>query len=216
MDFCRLRQTCIYEPRSLPSPSSTPSPESDTALYPQPFTPDHIKNSIIQRLGSVEPKEIAPIYSRAIDQWFPIISLPLLQSRLPPSWDGAPLDLTLLCVSITLLTSPPTSEDHSNPSNFKSLYLCIKSWISLIEGLGINSLLVVQSRILVTLFEIAHGFYPAAYISIGSTVRAADALEVHAGLNSSLATSSKSEGDQADEVTTWCGILVLDRYASIL
>jgi len=29
---------------------------------------------------------------------------------------------------------------------------------------GVNSFLIIQSRLLVTLFEVAHGFYPAAYV----------------------------------------------------
>ncbi|KAI0123778.1 hypothetical protein BJ170DRAFT_687030 [Xylariales sp. AK1849] len=83
------------------------------------------------------------------------------------------------------------------------------------EGLGINSLLIVQSRILVTLFEVAHGFYPAAYISIGATVRAAEALEVHPGADTSPSHSVDDGARREEEVMTWCGILILDRYMAI-
>lgn len=89
------------------------------------------------------------------------------------------------------------------------MYLYTKCIIASVEGLGINSSLVVQSRILVTLFEVAHGFYPAAYISIGATVRAADALEIHPGADDwpSLDDAAKRE----ETVLIWCGVLILDR-----
>lgn len=78
------------------------------------------------------------------------------------------LDLAVLCLAIDLFSIPlPLGpKEEIVGSDFMSLYLCTKGWIVSIEGLGINSLEVVQSRLLITLFEVAHGLYPAAYISI--------------------------------------------------
>lgn len=128
-------------------------------------------------------------------------------------WDEASLDFSLLCLSIILLTTTPPSspEDDSNPSEFKSLYFCFKSLISLVEGLGVNSLEILQARTLVTLFEVAHGFYPAAHISIGSIVRAADALVVHPSEENPLSHHSSDEAKREDGILTWCGITSLDR-----
>jgi hypothetical protein len=116
-------------------------------------------------------------------------------------------------LSITLLTTtPPSSPDDDNDhSEFKSLYLYTKSSMTSTEGLGINSFLIVQSRILVTLFEVMHGFYPAAYISIGATVRAADALEIHPGADDSPSHSLDDGAAREETGLTWCGILILDR-----
>lgn len=125
------------------------------------------------------------------------------------------MDLSLLCLSIILLTTTPPSspENDSSPSEFKSLYFCIKSLVSLVEGLGVNSLEILQARILVTLFEVTHGFYPAAHISIGSIVRAADALVVYPAAENSLSHYSSDEGKRQDGILTWCGITTLDRCA---
>lgn len=93
----------------------------------------------------------------------------------------------------------------------------MKTWVSTTEGLGLNSPVLVQSRILVTLYEVAHGMYPAAYISIGATVRAADALVFHPESGDrSQSQSPEAAADvinQEDSVLIWCGILILDRYA---
>ena len=177
------------------------------------FTPSLLKNAIIQKLGPLTPEDTLSAYCRAIEPWFPIVSTSRLRSRLPLTWDEAPLDVALLCLSIILLTTTPPSapEDENDPSEFKSLYLYTKSSMISTEGLGINSFLIVQSRILVTLFEVAHGYYPAAYISIGATVRAVDALEIHPGADAAPSHFLDDEAKREETVLTWCGILVLDR-----
>lgn len=81
----------------------------------------------------------------------------------------------------------------------------------MIEGLGITSLKIVQARVLVTLFEVAHGFYSAAYISIGTTVRAADALEDHAYLSPSSSSSTSDESGKEEAIVIGWAIRILDR-----
>ncbi|KAK9252678.1 hypothetical protein V1507DRAFT_436037 [Lipomyces tetrasporus] len=215
----RLRQTCKYElPRvSSSGPTPSPSPRPEIFLGSGTFTPSHLKDAIIQKFGPLTPEDTLSAYCRAIEPWFPIVSIPRLRSRLSLTWDEAPLDVALLCLSIILLTTTPASspEDDNDPSEFKSLYLYTKSSMTATEGLGINSFLIVQSRILVTLFEVAHGFYPAAYISIGAAVRAADALEIHPGADASPSHSLDDGAKREETVLIWCGILILDRYIAI-
>lgn len=93
------------------------------------------------------------------------------------------------------------------------MYLSGKSWIALLEGAGLNSIEIVSSRLLTTLFEVVHGFYPAAYLSIAATVRAADALSVYQGQGILISRSSDSLGKKEKEERTkiWCGIMILDR-----
>jgi hypothetical protein len=124
------------------------------------------------------------------------------------------MDVALFCLSILLLsTSPPSSaeEDENDISEFKFLYLFTKNSLASAEGFGINSFLIVQTRLSVTLFEVAHGFYPAAYISIVATIRAADALEVHAEIDAPFSHSFGDGAKQEDTVLMWSGILILDR-----
>ena len=194
-----------------PTPSPTPGPEVN--LGSRAFTESHLKDAIIKRFGPLTPEDALSAYCQAIEPWFPILWISRLRSQLSPTWEEAPLDVVFLCLSIILLTTTPPSspEDDNNPSKFRSLYLYTKGSLASTEGLGINSFLIVQSRILITLFEIAHGFYPAAYISIGAAVRSLDALEVHPGAGA-LPSHSVDDGEKQEKtVLTWCGILILDR-----
>lgn len=178
------------------------------------FSTSHLKDAIIQKLRPHSPEDILSAYCRAVEPWFPVISISRIRRQLPPTWDKAPLDMALLCLSIILLTTTPSSSpEHENDSSkLESLYLYTKSSVASTEGLGINSVLTVQSRILVTLFEIAHGYYPAAYISIGATVRSIDAIENHPGVGASPHHVLDDDGAKREEtLLTWCGILILDR-----
>jgi hypothetical protein len=212
---CRRRQMCKYEPPRL----SSSGPALPKSLGPEiflglgAFTPTHLKDAIIERLGPITPEDSFSAYCQAIQPWFPVVFVSRLRSRVPLTWDKVPLEVALLCLSIKLFTTPPPSsqEDDNDSSEFKSLYLFTKCSIASTEGLSINSSLIVQSRILVTLFEVAHGFYPAAYISIGAIVRAADALEIHTGADSLPFHSSDDRAKREEIVLTWCGILILDR-----
>ncbi|KAI3323421.1 hypothetical protein HD806DRAFT_85834 [Xylariaceae sp. AK1471] len=211
---CISGRTCEYEVSKAsclgPTPSQFSGPE--TFLNSGPITPSHLKNTVINKLGPLTPESAVSVYYQAIEPWFPIASK--IQGRLQPTWNETSLDVALLYLSILLLTTSPSSigKSESDTSELETLYLQTKSSLALAEGLGFNSVPIVQSRILITLFEVSHGFYPAAYISIGAAVRAVDALEVHS--NRDALQSHRLDGAVSHEETTliWCGILVLDRY----
>jgi hypothetical protein len=211
----RLHQECKYDPPQVSSSGPTPSPSPRPEVFPSAWlvTPGTLKNALIQKLEPLTPENMLSTYAREIEPWFPIVSIPMLSSLLAPTWEEITLDVAILSLSILLLTThPPSSpDDNHDSSEFKSLYLCTKSILASTEGLGINSFSVVKSRILVTLFEVAHGLYPAAYISIGATVRAADALELHPVDGSSPPDFSEDGANREEQILTWCGILVLDR-----
>jgi len=209
----RLRQQCQYEARVLPSPSPTTSSPFDAALPLETDRPGYIKAAILNQLGSTTPGNIFSKYNQSIHPWFPIFTQNF-QHQLPQFWDEASLGCTLLAFCTGLLcTSPHCTSGDGNPQpDFQSTYLQAKSWIAEVEGLGINSAKIVQARILVTLFEVAHGFYPAAYISIAATVRAAHALRVHPCSQTSAFPSATNQEEAEETVLIECAIRILDRY----
>lgn len=156
------------------------------------------------------PEHILSAYSDSIALWFPIAYN--LEGRLRPAWEDVALDVALLCLSICLVTAKPLSTSNRDDSaQFTNMYLQTKSSLALAEGLGLNSLPIVQSRILLTLFEVSHGFYPAAFISIATTLQAMDALEVHPMEEALQREWLSGVFGPEETVWTWCGILVLDR-----
>ena len=134
-------------------------------------------------------------------------------SRLPNTWNEANIDFTLLSLTIVLLSTTPEHQANNGGESigFMSLYLSTKACSALVEGIGINSLLVVQSRLLIALFEAAHGFYPAAYVSIGATVRAAEALVVYGERDVPMIQSTAGDRENDELMITWRGVLIVDR-----
>ena len=209
----RLRQACHYESRATSPSSSTSSSPLDLEYSTGLSSPTRIKNAIAEKLTST-PSDLSLAYVRFVHPWLPIIANKL-QDHASDPWNEVPLDHALLALCVDLLcTQPPLSQGETSPSS-RSAYLYVKSLVAVVEGLGIISLKMIQARLLVTLFEASHGFYPAAYISIGSTTKAADALKVHDQLcsKSTLSATDESMGDET-LLVVWA-IQILDRYADL-
>ncbi|OQE21487.1 hypothetical protein PENFLA_c014G04612 [Penicillium flavigenum] len=181
---------------------------------PEVLTPPDIKASIIARLTSTDPIKVIALYSAAIHPWFGIFSESMLSSQHPASWDAASVDFVLLCFGIVLLTSAPEEVQggYNLQAEHRSMYLLSKSWISLLEGAGLNSVKFVKARLLINLFEVAHGFAVEAYFSIANVVRAADALSV---FQQQPMPQSMAETDMEEYMLMWCGIAILDRFIAI-
>jgi hypothetical protein len=106
----------------------------------------------------------------------PFISRGRFCSRLPSLYTHPHADFSLLCLCIHLVTQYPPRSGKNMQS---SLYVMIKGHIGLLEASGYLSVEFVQARLLVSIFEMGHGIYPAASISIGACARAARALGLH-------------------------------------
>jgi hypothetical protein len=107
-------------------------------------------------------------YFNTVHKWFPIISHKRLDLNLVnPFWEAGP-DLALLFLCMKLITSRPVDglECAQSP-----VYITAKRFIALMEAAGMVSLLVLQSNILVTLYEYGQAIYPAAWMSAGWCVR---------------------------------------------
>ncbi|UKZ58322.1 hypothetical protein TrVGV298_012190 [Trichoderma virens] len=170
----------------------------------------------LKKISDIEPKDIVSAYSRTIHPWFPIIAESRVGDQLPDTWNDASIDFTLLCLTIMLLCTIPDSKSlaDTNISVLKDLYLSAKRWIALIEGIGANSTEIVQSRLFVTVFEVAHGLYPAAYISISAAARAAEMLKKAGGLETASYNPYTDE-EKVESCMTWAAVKILDRYIAI-
>ncbi|KAJ5269504.1 hypothetical protein N7505_005262 [Penicillium chrysogenum] len=90
------------------------------------------------------------------------------------------------------------------------MYASIKSFVALLEAMGTNSLEMLQSRLLLTVFEIGHAMYPSAYISAAANMRAAVSLGINA--TSEDLTKAFQDSRKAEEAQqTWRGITITNR-----
>jgi hypothetical protein len=114
-----------------------------------------------------------------------------------------------LSLSLALITTVPPVKDTLE--TFTSLYILVKSSIGIVEAANINSLEIVQARLLVSLFEFGHGM-PATFISIAATVRAAVAIGLNQTIKKPCTDVSTPCSKLEEGLRVWWGIVVLDRY----
>ncbi|KAH8682813.1 hypothetical protein BGZ60DRAFT_205794 [Tricladium varicosporioides] len=219
----RLQTNCIYD-NNLVTPSSSSASSTISAETPSvrpsiKFPEFDFKTLILEKLSSTPIEDVVGLHFRTIHLWFPILADANLCRRLPRNWENSVDEFTLLFAIMSLLNAtPPNSNDTSGDilwEEIRELYLLCKSWFSILEAYGKNTLGLVQARVLLVLFETFHGVFPAAYISIAGAVRAIDALCVYAEINTPLLHSATVEEYEEDYRQTWRCILILDRFLAL-
>ena len=90
-------------------------------------------------------------YFNTVHAWLQVISQDRYYRRLPSFFDGGNPGFSVLTLSVVLINLVAQTSGNS-------LYLSIKSMIGVLEGMGIDSLDLLQARLLVTVFEAGHGY----------------------------------------------------------
>lgn len=154
-------------------------------------------------------RDTATQYFKSIHIWFPILSELSYYEQLASAFGRPCAQYSLLSLSMMLITTPlPSKHDLDS---FTSLYILVKSSIAIVEAANINSLQIVQARLLVSLFEFGHGI-PAAFISIAATVRAAVAIGLNETIKSPCTNVTAGCSQNEEGLRVWWGIVMLDRY----
>ncbi|PCH06618.1 Transcription factor [Penicillium occitanis (nom. inval.)] len=150
--------------------------------------------------------EMSVIYFASTHYKLPVISQARFYNRLPSLFVSGAADFAVLCLGMHLVQQTPSLPTQSMVS---SLYTTVKTSMSLLEATGYNSLDTIQCRLLVVLYEMGHGLYPAASISIGACARAARNMGLHPG---SLEAAEPTSTEVIDEERrrTWWAVHNLD------
>ena len=179
------------------------------------LTPSNIRYTLEAQVFSVvgdglQLRKAAATYFRTVHTWLPVVSETAYYAQLSRfRVEAAPSDFSVLTLCISLVCAIPVDGEISLQT--RRLYILIKSLVAMLEAMGMNSLAMLQGRLLLTTFEIGHAIYPSAYISAGANIQAAVALGASA---TSFADLSKAFPDPqlAEEARqTWRGIVITNR-----
>ncbi|KAB8254211.1 hypothetical protein BDV32DRAFT_143092 [Aspergillus pseudonomiae] len=213
----RLNRVCCYtEPNRIVGSGDSPEavssislPVPDLAQLTSANISHTIRTQVFTTIGDESRiRAVAAIYFRTIHPWFPILAEAPFYECLSHIFTHSSPDLSLLTLCMVLLGANPV-KDEITP-RMRSLYILVKGYIASLEAIDVNSLELLQCRLLLTIFEVGHGLYPAAYISIGANVRAAVALGANEASKAELEKTFKSS-EKADEARcTWRGIVITD------
>lgn len=146
-----------------------------------------------------------------IHTWWPIILKQRFYKHLlnPLTTPRADATLLFLCMKISVWAP---QDEFQNPRT--SAYLLAKRYLLELEMLGVFTLQTLQAGILLCLYEIGHGLYPSAYLSVGTCARYGIGL----GLDKEALLPFRSPHswlEAEEKKRTWWAILILDRSVSL-
>ncbi|KAJ9488006.1 hypothetical protein VN97_g5301 [Penicillium thymicola] len=197
-------------------------PAEAPRLLPVPdwadLTPSNLRHTLEAQVSLIvgdglQLQAAAALYFRTVHTWFPIVSetcynIQLSSARVQMA--TSPSDLSLLTLCMALVCKEPMEGEL--PLSTRSMYASLKAFVALLEAMGTNSLEILQGRLLLTIFEIGHAMYPAAYMSTAANVHTAISLGINAPCED-LRIRDRQKAEEAQQ--TWRGITITDRYVSL-
>ncbi|KAK4681897.1 hypothetical protein QC764_111610 [Podospora pseudoanserina] len=205
-------------PSPLWSPSAVPSrfPTSlfldldafnwSTTPIPAPNMP--IPSEVLDILSrGTTVQDTATEYFHGTHAWFPFISKKRMELGLS-LWEAGP-ELAFLFLGMKLVSTPVNNgvEPAGNP-----LYTAAKRFWASLEQAGSVSLQFVQGMVLVTVYEMGQGIYPAAWISVGVLGRWVEVLGLPGFRRGGVVLGSVTTWTESEERRRlWWAIYILDR-----
>ncbi|KAF5688590.1 Zn(II)2Cys6 transcription factor [Fusarium denticulatum] len=156
---------------------------------------------------SLDYTAISQQYFATIHKWLPFISRRRLLGTLQTADSDACETLLITCMQLNMI---------DGASKDSIVYTVAKSLCAATEANGTVSLRLLQSLVLLCIFEMSHAIYPAAYLTVGRAARLGLLMGLHrppAGVR--LFKTSDSFTIQEEQRRTWWALFIIDRLISI-
>jgi hypothetical protein len=161
----------------------------------------------VQALGDIaQVSRICNLYFLSTHAKFPILSEAKLLQGLPSLDSTQSMDFVTLCLCIILVQKKPSAGGVAPPC-YDPLYSLAKLCVGSLEAVGNYSTEAVQSKLLIIWYEVGHGIYPAASISMGSCARSVRYLDFHGHWS----PSKKPDARESEKQAAWWMAHNLDR-----
>ncbi|RDW74891.1 fungal specific transcription factor protein [Coleophoma cylindrospora] len=148
-------------------------------------------------------------YFDAVHGWMPIISKARMKKVLNVPGDNINADTAFLLSCMKLLLHAPQS--GSLPEALP-LYRIIKAVALQLELAGLQSLMVIQGELLIAVYELGHGIYPAAYTTVAQCARQAISIGIH---SREAPHFLQPWAEWEEEIRVWWFIVMLDRHVTV-
>ncbi|KAL4865767.1 hypothetical protein BDV12DRAFT_145752 [Aspergillus spectabilis] len=205
----RLNLRCHYPGYS----SSESPPMANVTQSPLAALGHSLQSQVFSTIGdAISISQSAAAYFSTVHVWFPTLDRGVYSRRLPELHVDPLPGFSLLTLCIYLIGLPPLEDGFSNHMN--ALYIQLAGCVASLTAVGVHSLDLLHSRLLLSLFEVGHGMYPVADISMGANARAAEAMGVY--LPSDQLYDQLGSVEAAEDARRiWQGMLILDRCIAL-
>lgn len=154
--------------------------------------------------------EIVSAYFSSVHTWLPMISRKRLVFELnAQSPDDACIMLLVLCIKLCI-----TNLEH-DPKELP-LYTVARSLCSAAEMGGFVSLRLLQSLVLLAVYELSHAIYPAAFLTLSRAARLGMLMGFHdRKASQQLFKPAETWTLREEQRRTWWAIFILDRQDDV-
>lgn len=168
-----------------------------------------IPDEILQAIGDdMQIRTTIGAYFFSVSTWMAMTSKRRLYQEVSNSSFGMSIDIALLVLAMKLVNEKLPRDQCP----LTDLYAMTKEFYSNVKSTGIGSIRLLQSGILISLYEIGHSIYPEAYLSLGHCGRLGQAIGLHdTGRVPQLALEPESWDEMEERRRVWWAIFILDR-----
>lgn len=182
----------------------------DSALFRHSL--GHLPETNVQSVADIQRpaeylsdiKQYVDVYFKDIHPWAPFLSKRKVLGQVLSPLGGNRVDHSILLTAIKLMITAPGDDARS------AAYYQIKTALLDAELKGIFTLRLLQSQVLVAMYEKGHAIYPSAYLTVGCCAKYGIALGINQTIDPNCGARSTS-ADSEEERRTWWAILLLDR-----
>ncbi|KAI1105759.1 hypothetical protein F4804DRAFT_110971 [Jackrogersella minutella] len=151
-------------------------------------------------------------YFYTIHQWLPILSKKYVRRHLTEYGSAAdsPFQLLFLCMKLVAESLPQGASARANQDYTRILETLLR-----VETSCLPCLQLLQSVILISVYEISHAIYPAAYMRVGYASRLCIMMGFHDRKNASqLFKDTVTWTAREEERRAWWAVFCLDRITN--
>ncbi|KAI0179020.1 hypothetical protein GGR52DRAFT_579071 [Hypoxylon sp. FL1284] len=151
-------------------------------------------------------------YFTTVHQWLPILSKKRARRSMTDSdfISDSPSQLLFLCMK--LVSEPLLPEDSARASK---MYTRVLEALFKVENSCLPCIQLLQSVILLSVYELGHGIYPAAYLRVGHASRLCVMMGLHDRKHAAqLFKDTVTWTAREEERRAWWAVLCLDRITN--
>lgn len=188
--------------------------DGDLRLSPQTFIRPSstlgLVSTAVSLIGTKPQRlEILASYFNNIHPWISIVGKLKTEQLVSSESDDSPRpDFIFLLMAMRLIQHVP---DNPSAALQEPLYTSVKAFSASLEAAGIYTLMKLQADIHLTVYEMGHGIFPAAYLSMGRCVTFAIALGIHNDGSPQMLEAPRNWLAWEERRRTWWMLIVLDR-----
>lgn len=165
----------------------------------------HCTSRVFHILGRLncELEDVVSCHVQHVHPWLPIIHPRSLAHRVSSLRQSPSAELSSLVINI-LLSNPPITAFVLDPALVQYVYNVCKSIFSLIQTFRRDTLCILQSGLLLAVYEQGSGHLSDAYLTLSTCASLGYAIGLH-----KLSDSNTSDGEERKRV--WWATYLLDR-----